>query len=72
MAQGTLLMIDETGLEPGQLLEQGVKNVQAVHALIGAKELVAGGGDGGWWRVAWFVVYVGVVVIVLRVRRLSG
>ena len=40
-------MIDETGLEPGQLLEQGVKNVQAVHALIGAKELVAGGGDRG-------------------------
>jgi len=58
VAQGTLLMIDETGLEPGQLLEQGVKNVQAVHALIGAKELVAGGGDGGvgsGLRGLWFV-----------------
>ena len=66
VAQGTLLMIDETGLEPGQLLEQGVKNVQAVHALIGAKELVAGGGDGGWRWVAWFDV--GVVANKLRVR----
>lgn len=35
-------MIDETSLEPGQLLEQGVRNVQAVHSLVGAKELVAG------------------------------
>ena len=52
-------MIDETGLEPGQLLEQGVKNVQAVHALIGAKELVAGGDDGGF--AVGGVVCVGVV-----------
>jgi hypothetical protein len=42
VAQGTFLLIDETTLEPGQLEEQGVKNVQAIHALIGAKELVAG------------------------------
>ena len=42
VAQGTFLLIDETTLEPGQLEEQGVKNVQAIHALLGAKELVAG------------------------------
>ena len=42
VGQGTFLMIDETSLEPGQLLEQGVRNVQAVHSLVGAKELVAG------------------------------
>jgi hypothetical protein len=36
------LLIDETLLEPGQLVEQGVKNVQALHSLIGSKELVAG------------------------------
>ena len=43
VAQGTFLLIDETPLEAGQLVEQGVKNVQALHSLIGAKELVAGG-----------------------------
>jgi hypothetical protein len=42
VAQGTFLLIDETTLEAGQLEEQGVKNVQAIHTLIGAKELVAG------------------------------
>ncbi len=42
VAQGTFLLIDETPLEAGQLVEQGVKNVQALHSLIGAKELVAG------------------------------
>ncbi len=42
VAQGTFLLIDETALEPGQLVEQGVKNVQAIHSLVGAKELVAG------------------------------
>jgi hypothetical protein len=42
VAQGTFLLIDETALEAGQLLEQGVKNVQAIHSLVGAKELVAG------------------------------
>jgi hypothetical protein len=42
VSQGTFLLIDETCLEAGQLVEQGVKNVQAIHALIGAKELEAG------------------------------
>jgi hypothetical protein len=42
VAQGTFLLIDETALEPGQLVDQGVKNVQAIHSLVGAKELVAG------------------------------
>jgi hypothetical protein len=46
VSQGTFLLIDETCLEAGQLLEQGVKNVQAIHALIGAKELEAGDAMG--------------------------
>ena len=47
VAQGTFLLIDETSLEPGQLVEQGVKNVQAIQALIVAKELEAGDAHGG-------------------------
>ncbi len=42
------MLIDETALEPGQLVEQGIKNVQAIHSLVGAKELVAGVYPAAW------------------------
>ena len=42
------MLIDETALEPGQLVEQGVKNVQAIHSLVGAKELGAGVYPAAW------------------------